>query len=206
MRHVVCVRQGDKYGPEWVDMLWKMVHQNVDEPIQFTCLSDRKNNCLTRKLRWEWPGWWAKMELFSPWNADIRPCLFIDLDSFVMGNITRSLNIGTKFKMACFGNKRSQPQSSIMQIPVFAGDIWRPWRESPETHMQNFKGDQDFLAQYNQGFVNEDISIWSYKKDKLQEPPDRGIVQFHGKPKPNSPDAAQWVREMWAEYGRNSAA
>ena len=146
------------------------------------------------------------MELFSPWNADIRPCLFIDLDSFVMGNITRGLNIGTKFKMARFGNKRSQPQSSVMQIPVFVGHIWRPWRESPETHMQNFKGDQNFLAQYNQGFVNEHIPVWSYKKDKLQKPPDRGIVQFHGEPKPNSPDAAQWVREMWAEYGRNSAA
>ena len=146
------------------------------------------------------------MELFSPWNADIRPCLFIDLDSLVMGDITGGFNAGTKFKMACFGNKRGSPQSSVMAIPMFAGEIWRPWREDPDGHMKAFKGDQNFLAQFNQGFINDHLPVWSYKKDKLEEPPNSGIVQFHGEPKPDSPKAAQWVRKMWAEYGRNSAA
>ena len=204
---VVCVRRGDKYGPEWVTMLWRMVHHNVTEPIRFICLSDGENDCETRRLNWNWPGWWSKMEIFSPWNTDLRPCLYIDLDSYIMGDITPALTIGNKFKMACFQQKRAQLESSVMMIPQFTGSIWRTWMEYPDVHMANFKrtGDQGFLAQFNEGYVNDHVKIWSYKKDKLSQPPECGIVQFHGKPKPNSPKIAKWVKDIWNEHARLDA-
>lgn len=203
MKTVVCVRQGNKYGPEWVSMLWRMVHQNVTEPIRFVCLSDGQNPCETRRLSWPWTGWWSKLELFSPWNADLRPCLYIDLDSFVLGDITSALDTD-EFKMAENYGTRGTPQSCVMMIPAYTGHIWQHWVESPDTHMNNNKrhGDQGYLAQFNEGFVNDHIEVLSYKKHKILDAPSTQIVQFHGKPKPNAENVADWVKEVWNEYAR----
>ena len=35
----------------------------------------------------EWKGWWAKMNLFSPELKDLRPFLYIDLDTVVLKSI-----------------------------------------------------------------------------------------------------------------------
>lgn len=56
------------------------------------CLTDalKIKGVNTAPLLYDWPGWWAKLELFNPLhpvlgNEDI---LYIDIDSVVVGDIT----------------------------------------------------------------------------------------------------------------------
>ena len=56
---VTVLRSGGEYGPRHVQWLARQIPGLV-------CLSDRKvEGVETIPLRHDWPGWWAKMEMFS---------------------------------------------------------------------------------------------------------------------------------------------
>ena len=40
MLTVLCVRFGEKYGPEYVERLRNMVPRNITIPYEFACLTD----------------------------------------------------------------------------------------------------------------------------------------------------------------------
>lgn len=71
---VVCVRWGDKYGPEYVERLASGVRRNLRRHYNFVCFTDDVL-CLDRMagvvarpigaLCEGWKGWWHKAFLFS---------------------------------------------------------------------------------------------------------------------------------------------
>ena len=38
--HILCMKWGDKYGPEYVNRLYNMVKQHLTLPFTFICLTD----------------------------------------------------------------------------------------------------------------------------------------------------------------------
>lgn len=198
MANVVVVRQGDRYSQRYSQVLKRQVEDNTRWPVAFHILGD--GNDATTPLVKKWPGWWSKLELFAPWNDHLRPCLFLDLDTFVLGNIDDLVSlVPAKLTMLRDFNRPETGQSAIMSIPQDVGMIWRRFVTDPATWMAKFKGggDQAFLNRFDIDFLQDKFhGIRSYKVDKLQnDPGNTRIVCWHGKPKPH--ECGGWVREVW---------
>ncbi|MGI9411555.1 MAG: hypothetical protein ACR2OV_15860 [Hyphomicrobiaceae bacterium] len=198
MANVVVVRQGDKYSIKYPQVLKRQVEKNTRWPVAFHILGDGED--ATTRLKNGWPGWWSKLELFAPWNDHLRPCLFLDLDTFVLGNIDDLVSlVPAKLTMLRDFNRHETGQSAVMSIPQDVGMIWRRFIADPEGWMKKFKGggDQSFLNRFDLGFLQDSFDgIASYKVDDLQNgPKGNRIVCWHGKPKPH--ECGGWVREVW---------
>lgn len=196
MANVIVVRQGDKYSAKYPQVIQEQVSKHTRWPVAFHILGDGDD--ATTPLVKGWPGWWSKLELFAPWNADLRPCLFLDLDTFVLGNIDDLVSmVPAKLTMLRDFNRPETGQSAIMSIPQDVGLIWRRFMADPETWMKRFKGggDQAFLNRFDIDFFRLD-GIASYKVDGLQDSPGSNrIVCWHGKPKPH--ECGGWVERVW---------
>lgn len=192
--NVVVVRQGDKYSAAYPRMIRQQVGQNTTIPFDFHILGDGDD--ATTPLRKDLPGWWSKLELFAPWNVDLRPCLFLDLDTYIMGNIDDLLVFDpVRLTMLRDFNAPTRGQSAIMSIPRNPENIWAAF--DLKTSMRRYPGgDQAYLGQFPMNFLQDRFEgIYSYKVDKLQDAPRGRICCFHGKPKPHETEG--WAREVW---------
>lgn len=85
MLTVACVlRTGGVYTPEWVARLRAGVKRHLKASHKFVCMSDVDVPCERIPLRHDWPGWWAKMEL---WRIH-GPVLYLDLDTAIVGDLS----------------------------------------------------------------------------------------------------------------------
>jgi len=185
---ILLVRQGDKYGPEYVENLTRQIYKN-DSRIGCVITLD------ATRLQTNLKGWWAKMELFAPWNARFRPALYLDLDTIVNGPLfgykRRRFTMVQDFMDCCPAN------SSVMWIPQDTQEIWDTFVENKDSIMDRCRrgGDQLFLSDFcTQKWKTPEDGIVSYKVH-CSDGPTGNIIQFHGKPKPGELDG--WVADLW---------
>lgn len=197
--NVLLVCAGDKYDWRYVTALKRQIFA-LREGHRIVTLTDRMNHVPGKKeaLRMGWPGWWAKLELFAPWNRKYRPALYIDLDSFVFASIAKYANGDTFTMVRDFsGHHRIAANSSVMWLPKDTSDIWDAFSADPQRGMARCKGhgDQKFLAPFAKHlWGTPDDGIVSYKQHG-RDGPCGHIMQFHGTPK--MPDAKGWAQEHW---------
>jgi hypothetical protein len=155
----------------------------------FRCLSDVDIDGVdTIPLRHDWPGWWAKMELFR-----YGPLLYLDLDTVLTAPIGDLLEAKHALTLCGpFSDNAGPVNSSVMAWDTPPVGLYETFARSPEKWMKLYQGDQDFIADqilecdlWQDRFPN---AVQSYKK--LDGPP-TPIVCFHGKPKPHE------VSEPW---------
>ena len=173
--NVLVVRKGTLYGPKYVRLLRDQVAK-FHPGVSFVCLTDQSDmpDVPVSRLRHQWPGWWSKLELFAPWNAHYRPCLYIDLDSYVLRDLTPLLeDSGELFTMCRDFYDRANANSSVMIIPRDASGLWADWTQGTDRHMaENARGgDQVYLERFVQRRFPREVGIRSYKADKLQFSP-----------------------------------
>lgn len=175
----LSVRQGTKYGPEYTHALKSQVKGLV-------CLGD------DRALRTDFQGWHAKIELFAPWNEYLRPCLFFDLDTYVIGDLSPFETLDqTKFWLIADFNQPKQSESGVMLIPKNVEAIW-----DDRERLRKMRTDGEFFRSFQHQRLNTISGIYSYKlhaKEKLPE--DARIICFHGKPK--QPETTGWGKAFW---------
>src|SRR5262245_61940013 len=88
MLTIACVlKSGGIYDATWVARLRDGVARHLPLTHRFVCLSDVEVPCERIPLEHDWPGWWAKVELFKL----KAPVLFFDLDTAIVGDLE---NIG----------------------------------------------------------------------------------------------------------------
>lgn len=194
--NVLVVRRGEKYTAKYPRMVRDQVLKHTTGDVKFTILGDGVD--ADRPLVNGWPGWWSKLELFAPWNMDLRPCLFLDLDTYVLGRIDDLVShVPVRLTMLRDFNARERGQSAIMSIPQEVDHIWNIFNSAPEPMMKRHPGgDQAFLGQFPMDFLQDRFDgIYSYKVDRLQDDPRGRICCFHGKPKPHQTEG--WAREVW---------
>ncbi len=72
MNYVACVKWGTKFGPEYVNKLFRGIKRNTTKPFKFYCFTEDSNGLLPEiniiKLKEDWKGWWGKATLFSQGN------------------------------------------------------------------------------------------------------------------------------------------
>lgn len=198
---IACVlRSGGPYGPEHV---WRLQAQAAtfapNEP--FVCLSDVPvKGVTTVPLLHDWPGWWAKLELF---RDDVFPdgarVLYADLDTTFVGPIERLLGRSETFIALANFYIRAKRQtvggelgSGLMQWTAGQfGFLYDDFAALAPVVMQECGafGDQLFLDQtVGERKYWQDVlpgAVVSYKLHcQTRVPQGASVACFHGQPKP----------------------
>lgn len=157
------------------------------------CLSDKPLRVPSIQLRTDWPGWWAKMEMFAPWiEGDI---LYMDLDTVLVGDITPLAEVGKTTVLRDFYRGGDFIGSGLMYVTeADRALIWEAFNRNPKRYMADCVtrakwGDQGFLQAY---FGDKDKwqdvlpdHVVSFKASGREEPkPPCRVACFHGNPRP----------------------
>lgn len=95
--NVVCMKWGDRYGPEWVNRLYGMVHRNTSWNVRFVCFTDDPEGVRPEVECQPMPDvrfdsklgkYWPKLGLMQPGLGGLQGMtLFLDLDVVIIGSI-----------------------------------------------------------------------------------------------------------------------
>jgi hypothetical protein len=181
MKQIVCMRWGDKYGPDYVNRLYGMVARNVSPPFRMYCLTDDPAGVRPEvqcrpmaDLGFEMPrlrrGIWHKSRLWMPDLSGIRGVvLFIDLDVVVTGSLDPFFALGAPGDVILARNPvrplERLGQTSIYRFEVGAlTPLWEEFRRDPKGVGERWTYEQRFVTNRAPGGV----SFW----------PRRWVVHF----------------------------
>lgn len=190
MINICVLRSGGEYN-EW------HVRWLASQVPDLHCLSDVPViGVKTIPLKYDWPGWWSKMELFRPEITD--DLLYYDLDTVVISPVIPSGECSLMLEDFYYPARSG---SGLMYIRnQDKAVVWNAWMRDPVGN-QSYKptkmhhGDQGFIQDFLphrkwQEFHRNDILSYKAHVKKLGIKP-RGVVCFHGHPRP-------WqARENW---------
>lgn len=218
MIKIVCLKWGDKYGPEYVNKLYNSINRNCTLPFDLHCFTDDPSGINKDVVTHELPysntvaSWWNKIWLFSdevPFDHGER-LFYVDLDTLITGNIDYLLMDNTTglvmLRDFYWGLAKTATQSASGVMAWNAGDfvsLWNSFIADPEKAMRSVAphGDQVFIANCLHSSIKywQDIhpnQIVSFKVHCNQGlPEDAKIVCFHGEP--SIPDAATKKWKSW---------
>lgn len=210
---VCCIKQGVRYGAEYVNTLYRMVERNLSVPHDFVCFTDNPEGIdpavtILPPLCDE-AGWWGKMYLYQDkvhGLKGVRRILFLDLDVVITGRLDDVVTYKTDHAMIrdypdgyypAGDIRQSHGNSSVILLTVGKRtEIWDAYRKAGEPKHGSQQGwiNQRFLSGLD---LFPDWMMKSYKMHNLQNavPENCRVVMFHGIPKP--PDCGGWVRDYW---------
>lgn len=189
------LRTGGQYTREHV----RMLEDQLGSQVPLTVFTDdevllRERGALAVQLKYKYPGWWSKMELFNPdTEGDI---IYFDLDTAF---IRRPKLLLHRVDVPMILRDVYRPdglQSSVMCIPqYFKTYIWDQWQMAPAMWMTDFRdgGDQAFIEACGKQHWKRIQDIYpgeylSWKADGLDDgrvpPTFARVIVFHGEPKP----------------------
>jgi hypothetical protein len=185
-----CVlRSGGDFRPEHVQWLARQVPGLV-------CLSDVDvPGVPTLPLKTDWPGWWAKMEMFGPsLDGDV---LMIDLDTVVR---TLPAMPSSTTVLRDFTDQAIIGSGLMFVTAADRARVWQAFTANPVKAMASCQhwprlGDQGFLMDHLADAARwQDVAkVYSYKMHcRGGLPSDADIVCFHGKPRPWNV-SAPWI-------------
>lgn len=207
---VAMVRTGDKYGVEYVQRLRDMVSRHLCQTIRFICITDQTEQVAgVEMIRTELPGWWAKMALFSPEIRGPGKCVYFDLDTVIIDDLTPLSLVYADFATCANFTKAVVPAypckygSCIMVMrDGFGADIYsRFLAESDKIMAQCQYGDQQAIEQlYPNAVLLQEVLPDGFlvgRRDFTDKrPPGAAIMIFAGKHKPhNTPH--RWLQDAW---------
>jgi hypothetical protein len=173
---------GDKFQEGYVDAMRAQVPEII--------VLGRDHPYLT-----QFPGFFRKLELFAPWFDFLRPCVWLDLDTYVLGDITPLTELTDELWLINDLYHSERAESGIMVAPSYSDHIWA---KAPAAAASNtYYGDGPFLATFPHRRIQSAVDgIMSYKAGQLYDSPKNArIVCFHGKPKPHETDG--WALAYW---------
>lgn len=236
---VACVyRSGGDFDVGYVKRLALGVHRTLCTPHEFVCLTDIsseefKGYPVDRviPLEYDWPGWWAKMELFRLPG----PLMYLDLDMVLVNSLDKlALKIIQHDDLFVMlrGFYRQDRCSGILgwngELSKVFDDFYenyaktatfqpRPNAVYMTVDRRQLRGDQEWLREYLKAAgsslsvtMAQDITsgIYSYKVHVQRTgkiPDDARLICFHGRPRPHElvpvPD---WITEYWRSGTRTS--
>ena len=99
--NILCLKWGTRYGPHYVNILYKSVARHLKRPFRFYCCTEDATGLLEEvkiipfpgrppglPTAWQWPDVMAKLCMTENGFGGLQgPTLFLDLDVAIMGNI-----------------------------------------------------------------------------------------------------------------------
>lgn len=195
---------GPVYDERWVHALRAGVAEYLKAPHRFVCLSDVEvPGVETAPLAHDFPGWWAKIELFRPGVFE-GPTLYMDLDTLPVGWLLDLTTYDGPLAMLSDFNRPRLAQSGVMAFrpgPVTEA-LWEDWIKRPGDHMSAYRGDGEWLHDHTNPDRLQDLfpgQIVSFKLHARGDAPGGArLVCGHGRPR-FTEQKAGWAHAMWSE-------
>jgi hypothetical protein len=184
-----CVlRSGGDFRPEHVQWLARQIPGLV-------CLADVPvAGVATLPLRYDWPGWWSKLEMFGPSLAG--DVLMMDLDTVVL---SLPAEPGETTVLRDFTKPDLMGSGFMYVTAADRARVWAEWLRDPPGHMADCRkwpkwGDQGFLQDLIGDAAKWGDEVRSYKVHVRDRglPVGMSVCCFHGRPRPWDIDEA-WV-------------
>ena len=182
MNHIVCVKWGNKYISQYVNVLYNMVKRHTTVPFDFHCITDDPKGLDPHIKTIKLPNdpwiktWWSKLWMFGshfPLQGNI---LYFDLDVIVFRNIDELFNYNPdKFMIIrdfnrCRIKDWKLSNSSVMRWKAGTMNyLWDDFVAKPNIVMQNNHGDQDWITKRAEQDINHWPDEWirSYKWEMI---------------------------------------
>lgn len=213
---VLVLRSGGDFHQKDVYLLVSHINKYWEGTVKphVTCLTDTveeetKLVGLTFfPLETAWDGWWSKLNLFEPGIRNLRPFLYLDLDTVVVGDLSTIVppdeNKNLFITLEDFYRK-GVDASGMMWVTKDArmDRIYKLWKKSPEVFMQKFRGDQDFIASVQKADVHwqaiTEKRVQSFKPNRKWQrsfPLKASVICFHGSPRiVEAAKQVEWVNK-----------
>lgn len=190
---VACVlRSGGPYDRRYVLELAHGLLANMHRDFDMVCLTDMPREvagiCTAIPLKHDWPGWWAKIELFRL----VGDVIYFDLDTVIKWNISE------------FADRQSAPFDFAMledfNVPTWSQSSVMAWNGDFRYLYEGFKvqdidssprGDQQYIGQrVTHGFLQMMYPglFASYKRSIPVDKEQASVICFHGQPRPHHVD------------------
>jgi hypothetical protein len=167
--HVICVKWGNKYPSQYVNVLKNMCQRHITVPFEFHCLTEDPKgldpDIQIIKLPTH-PGiktWWSKLYMFSPELPVQGTILYFDLDIIVFRNIDRLFShCAGEFQIIrdfnrCRVKDWKLSNSSVMRWETGRLDyLWTEFANNPSQIISHNHGDQDWISKR----AAQDIRHW----------------------------------------------
>lgn len=175
------LRSGGDYDAEYVQRLASGVADHL-HGARFVCFSDVPVPCDRIPLLHDWPGWWAKMELFRLPG----PVLYFDLDTVITGGLSDIADQSGVVLLSDFFQPRLA-QSGAMFWSEDESWLYREFTNHADEVMAKYRGDGEYIRDMMPGARRwQDLlpgQIVSRKVTNTRNADER-VVCFHGQPRP----------------------
>lgn len=210
--NIICMKWGTKYGPEYVNRLYRGVQRHLSLPHRFVCFTDDSTGIDKGVEIKPLPSLglppgpergWMKLATFAPTLADLEGVtLFLDVDVIITGSLDVFFDPPGPFHiMKDFNPKRpGVGNSSVYRFVIGAHpEVLADFVADFEKVKREHRNEQEYLtaAMKQRGLLAYWPDDWavSYKKRCIPPfpkslwqapacPPQTRIVIFHGHPKP----------------------
>jgi hypothetical protein len=206
---VVCLRWGEKFSKDYVNILHERVKRQLDMPFQFVCVSDDTgydDGIEVVKIPTGLEGWWGKLWLFSPEFAEhcTDRVLFLDLDTIVTGIMDDLARYDGEFIVLRDFYRPNGYGSGLMAWKKgFGHNIWNDWVAAGKPLVEG--GDQAWIEncvlvadKWQDRYPGQVVSYKAHAENFI--PGAAKIVCFHGKPMPHEIRGG-WVPMMFRKGG-----
>ncbi len=167
-RHVLCMKWGTKYGPEYVNRLYAMVRRHLSGDFNFVCLTDDATGIrpevqcqpippLNLHLKpGQRDGAWKKLTTFEADLHGLRgTALFLDVDVVIVGSLDAFFEHPGEFliihdypRFWRFG-QRITGNSSVYRFKLGAhADVLEYFRAHMDEVQAHNRNEQTFLSRY----------------------------------------------------------
>jgi len=190
-RYVVCLKWGDKYSADYVNVLARMVKRNLTLDYEFVCFTENPQG-LDSDIRiepltvtTEITGWWHKPMFFNPNIGLNGTILFFDLDVVIFRNIDNLFlhRPGEFLIIRDFNrhviNNYQKFNSSVFRLETGNhSNVYTDFIKQPSSIVRKYHGDQDWIR----ASITNSYAFWpdewiqSYKWEMRGKPRmDRGV-------------------------------
>lgn len=189
---VICMKWGELYSSDYVNVLYHAVQANLNIPHKFVCLTDNEDGIVDGVECYPIPdplvkdaftrrGCWPKLVLFQSDLYGLKGrALFIDLDTIIYGDLKPLLEAEGEIILIrewrrfvdYFRNWKVNGQTSIFAFNL--GELsylYEVFAADPEGACKQFRNEQRFVTHYVR-----DMRFWSHPmvisfKRHLMAPP-----------------------------------
>lgn len=221
---VICLKWGDRYGPEYVNRLFHMVRDNTSRPLRFLCITDDGTGLdpeieIRPMPEFDLPEifrtmGFRRMFLFKETLYDLTgPVLHLDVDLLVTGSIDGFFDHKPEADYVVAENW-TQPGAGIGNMSVFRyrigtqSKIWDRFSADPMGMYEKYVNSQTFCSrtlgeiqmfpsEWCIGFKTSLIPVWptNFFLTPKRPPASARIVAFTGKP-----DMDEALRGEWPDH------
>ncbi len=191
MVNVLCIKWGTKYGPEYVNILRRMVARHLKRPHRFVCLTDDNRGIdadietfpipevgiadFDRRAPWTFAHGWLKLTSFAPTLYDLTgTTLFIDLDVVIVDSLDRFFDVPGEFLVIREWDKSDGTgNTSVYRYEIGAHvDALTHLRDNQEASLAAVRNEQEYITGFlaRQGKLGYWPDAWcrSFKRHCLR--------------------------------------